>query len=51
MPAFCHFWRMTPAEFRALRVREYRAMVEYQTTTQKRERSDLDALYRQIGAL
>ena len=29
MPAFCHFWRLSPSEFWQLTVAEYGAMVGY----------------------
>jgi hypothetical protein len=30
MPAVCHFWRLTPAEYRALTLSEYQALLDYQ---------------------
>lgn len=42
MPHFCHFWRMTPAEFRALSLADYTAMRDYQAAYAKAmERPDV----------
>lgn len=37
MPAFCHFWHMTPAEMLRLTVGEYRALRAYQERYQREE--------------
>lgn len=29
MPQFCHFWRMTPAEFKRLSLGDYKRMTDY----------------------
>lgn len=44
MPAFCHFWHMTPGEYRTLQVWEYRAMMDYQERFQREERDRIRQL-------
>lgn len=44
LPAFCHFWRMSPGEVRGLRVDEYRALLAYQERHQRQERDEMKRL-------
>lgn len=44
LAAFCHFWGMTPAEMRALRIDEWRALHEYQLRYQREEREAIERL-------
>jgi hypothetical protein len=51
MPAFIHFWGLTPAEWRALTMGEYQAMVTYQNRLQRRSQWDADDAYETIRRL
>lgn len=45
MPRFLHFWRMTPAEMRSLRVDDYRRMCAYMLEVEEAERRAMERLH------
>lgn len=44
MPGVCHYWQMTPDEYKRLTLDELKRLVAYQEKQQRQERDEVEAL-------